>query len=75
MAPGESQSSRGPLAPPGAMADDAPTPRRGEPAVGQAGHGARPTRGLSRRHWNGLGFVLVGLTLIALLVLFLLLRA
>lgn len=71
MAPGEPQSSRGPLAPP----DDAPTPRRGEPAVGPAVPVPRPTRGLSRRHWNGLGFVLVGLALIALLVLILLLRA
>lgn len=39
-----------------AQQEEAPTPVRGTPVVA-AGRAARPTRGISRRHWAGLRFV------------------
>ncbi|MCC6466227.1 MAG: hypothetical protein IT463_12885 [Planctomycetes bacterium] len=56
-----------------ASRDDAPTPVRGTPSL-PAGRTAKPTMGLSRRHWAGIRFVAAFLLvfsvgLVALLVL------
>ncbi|MBX3474220.1 MAG: hypothetical protein KF754_07535 [Planctomycetes bacterium] len=56
--------------------DEAPTPRRGSPAVARSGRGTRRTRGVRPGQWAGLRFVVLGLLLIAALVAgFVLLKA